>query len=238
MTPSDIRRPLVAAHRGASATHPENTLLAFRAAVDAGADAIELDVRCSSDGVLVVIHDATLDRTTDGHGPVAAHRAAELVRLDAGGSGLPTLEEVAEQIGVPLLVEVKSADAAPVLARLLVAEPRFAARVRVMSFRADHLRVVAQYAPDVPRVLVTRWPGRAALARAAAVGAVGVNAFWPSVTPGSVARARAGGLGVLTWGLGERNLERRLARAVGLGVDVVIVDDPGLARAARDAARG
>jgi len=117
---TDLRRgcrPWVVAHRGFSARYPENTMLAFAAATDAGADMIELDVGLSADRVPVVIHDETLDRTTDGEGPVAARTLAELERLDAGawfapefaGERIPTLEAVLARFGgrVALNVELK-----------------------------------------------------------------------------------------------------------------------------------
>ncbi|WP_142455641.1 glycerophosphodiester phosphodiesterase [Gracilimonas mengyeensis] len=93
---------VVIAHRGASAYHPENTMSAFRAAVDMGAEMIELDVLLSKDGVPVVIHDETLERTTDGRGKVEDYNLRDLKKLDAGswfssghkGEGIPTLEEV------------------------------------------------------------------------------------------------------------------------------------------------
>ncbi|MGH7374824.1 MAG: glycerophosphodiester phosphodiesterase family protein, partial [Candidatus Rokuibacteriota bacterium] len=78
-------RPLVIAHRGASADAPENTIAAFELAVEQGADGIELDVHLSADEHPVVIHDFTLERTTDGAGPVSEHTVRELKRLDAGG---------------------------------------------------------------------------------------------------------------------------------------------------------
>ena len=81
----DASRPLVIAHRGASAEAPENTIAAFELAVQQGADAIELDVHLSRDDQLVVIHDFTLERTTDGAGPVRDRSVQELKRLDAGG---------------------------------------------------------------------------------------------------------------------------------------------------------
>ena len=91
----------VAAHRGWSEKYPENTMLAFRAAAELGVDQIELDVRCTADGELVVIHDATVDRTTNGHGAVADMTLSELRALDAGswkgeefaGANIPTLDE-------------------------------------------------------------------------------------------------------------------------------------------------
>ena len=96
------RRPLVIAHRGDTAAAPENTLAAFAAAIDAGADGIELDVHPSRDGALAVHHDHYLDRTTSGAGLVSDHTLAELRALDAGawfdevfaGETIPTLEDV------------------------------------------------------------------------------------------------------------------------------------------------
>ncbi len=97
-------------HRGNPAEHPENTLASFRSAIDLGVDMIECDVHLSSDGELVVIHDHTLDRTTDGRGLVAQHTLAELRRLDAGaGERLPVLPEVCElaRDRVGLCIEIK-----------------------------------------------------------------------------------------------------------------------------------
>jgi glycerophosphoryl diester phosphodiesterase len=102
--------PLVGGHRGNPAEHPENTLASFRSAIELGVDMIECDVHLSADGELVVIHDHTLDRTTDGSGLVAQLTLAELRRLDAGGGErLPVLAEVAElaRDRVVLCVEIK-----------------------------------------------------------------------------------------------------------------------------------
>ncbi|WP_165356801.1 glycerophosphodiester phosphodiesterase [Nocardioides zhouii] len=106
---------LLVAHRGASAVAPENTLSAFRAAIEAGADAIEFDVQASADGQLVVVHDSTLDRTTDGTGAVFETDGATIAGLDAGGwfspgfagERVPTLEEVLALDGVGFELELK-----------------------------------------------------------------------------------------------------------------------------------
>jgi glycerophosphoryl diester phosphodiesterase len=106
-------RPLVCAHRGRSGVAPENTLAAFEAAVDLGADFLELDVRRSADGEIVCIHDATVDRTTDGTGAVADLTLAELRALDAGswkdaryaGERIPLLSAVLAQIAPRLVVD-------------------------------------------------------------------------------------------------------------------------------------
>ena len=105
------RRPLVGGHRGNPAEHPENTLASFRSAIEAGVDIIECDVHMSADGELVVIHDHTLERTTDGTGMVRDLSYAELRRLDAGkGEHLPLLREflaLGEEHDVGLAVELK-----------------------------------------------------------------------------------------------------------------------------------
>lgn len=108
-------RTRVIAHRGFSGVAPENTLAAFQKAIDAGADMFELDVLLSRDGHVVVIHDDTVDRTTDGEGPVAAKSLAELKALDAGswfdpafaGERIPTLEEALELAQGRILVNVE-----------------------------------------------------------------------------------------------------------------------------------
>jgi glycerophosphoryl diester phosphodiesterase len=106
----DEGRPLLGGHRGNPAENPENTMRSFRSAIAAGCDLIECDVHLSSDGRLVVIHDHTLDRTTNGSGLVRDFTAAELRKLDAGdGEKIPLLQEVVElAIGkVGLVIETK-----------------------------------------------------------------------------------------------------------------------------------
>jgi len=110
--------PFISAHRGFSSDYPENTLPALQAALDMGAHVAEIDVRLTTDGKLVLMHDATVDRTTDGNGPVSAMTLAEVKALDAGrwfdrkfaGTRVPTLDEVLEwskgRLGV--LIEMKN----------------------------------------------------------------------------------------------------------------------------------
>jgi glycerophosphoryl diester phosphodiesterase len=144
--------PLLIGHRGAAGLVPENTLASFRDAVDRWAvDMIELDVRASADGRCVVIHDDTVDRTTDGTGPVAGKTLAELRELDAGyrfqdeeggfpfrgrGLGIPTIEEVLEELpDTPLTVEVKIGTAQEPLFEAL---RRFDAHDRVVVAGMDY----------------------------------------------------------------------------------------------------
>ena len=106
----DEGRPLLGGHRGNPAQHPENTMRSFRSAIEAGCDLIECDVHLTSDGRLVVIHDHTLERTTNGHGFIRDHTAAQLRKLDAGeGEHIPLLHDVIElALGkVGLVIEIK-----------------------------------------------------------------------------------------------------------------------------------
>jgi glycerophosphoryl diester phosphodiesterase len=127
------RRPVIA-HRGGCARAPENTLEAMRLGIADGAEGLEFDVRLSADGEVVVIHDPTVDRTTDGTGPVARMTLAELKSLDAGfrfgaqrfdpvttlKTRIPTLDEVLLSFpGIPLLIEIKTPLAATPTRRLI-----------------------------------------------------------------------------------------------------------------------
>lgn len=133
-------RPLVG-HRGASGTFPENTILAFDRAREQGVDAIEFDVRGTADGVPVVIHDATLDRTTDGSGLVRAKPLAQIRELDAGsGERIPMLQEVLERYAdLPMIIEIKEPEVSEAVLRLLL---HYDAETRVLvgSFLQAALR--------------------------------------------------------------------------------------------------
>ena len=102
-------------HRGAMGLEPENTLRSFRRAVEDGADAIELDLRLSADGHLVILHDGDVARTTNGRGEVARMTLAEIRELDAGdGEHVPTFHEVLDAVDVPIQAEIKAPEALPV----------------------------------------------------------------------------------------------------------------------------
>ena len=159
---------LVVAHRGASVQAPENTMESFRLGVEAGADAIELDVHLSQDGELAVIHDDTVDRTTDGVGHVAGLTMKALRKLDAGarftdaggatpfaGKGLtiPTLEEVLDWLpdDVGLVVEIKARATVPkVVAALRDRAVRKDGRANVISFDEVAIDEVHALDPDLP----------------------------------------------------------------------------------------
>lgn len=148
-------RSRIAAHRGGALEQPENTIAAFHHAVAIGADEVELDIHCASDGVIVVHHDATLERMTTGRGPVGAHDLAALQRFRIRGSEgawIPTLEEVLAVIApspVTLRLEVKrAADGSPYPRMIeraidLVASHGLENRFYVTGFHADDLAVAA-----------------------------------------------------------------------------------------------
>ena len=135
----DHPRPLALAHRGHSIAFPENTMADFRAAVEAGVDAIESDVHLTADGQLVMLHDATLDRTTNGSGPVVERTLAEVLELDAWGrfggrfrgERVPTLDQLldlAADAGIFCIIEVKGVDHDQSLAIAHATADRLAAR--------------------------------------------------------------------------------------------------------------
>jgi glycerophosphoryl diester phosphodiesterase len=155
----------VFAHRGGAALAPENTVIAFAGGLSHGADGMELDVHLSRDGVPVVIHDGTLNRTTNGTGAVVSFSAAELAALDAGfqfdpaggfpfrerGHGVPTLEEVlARWPAARVIVEMKNGTAALGAAAVAVVR-RVGAQSRVClgSFQQEALDVVRALAPEI-----------------------------------------------------------------------------------------
>lgn len=220
------------AHRGASAEAPENTLAAFRAAEAAGADGIELDIQLSRDGVPVVIHDDTVQRTTDGRGDVGGLRLRQLRQLDAGswfspafsGEPVPTLEEVLAWAGgrVRLNLEVKAARAADALLELLPAFPE--ADVLISSFNLRLLEALRLRDERLPLALVTDtrfW--RRLLKRAAALRAESLHPRHELVSRSLVQACHRGGLRIYPWTV---NFPERSLKLSRLGVDGVFSDDP------------
>ncbi len=143
------RRTLVLGHRGYSAKYPENTLLAFRKAIEAGADGIELDVWLTKDGEVVVIHDGTVDRTSNGSGKVKDMTLEELKALDfGGGERIPTLEEVFEAVPEDAIVNVEIKDADAVEKTAEIVGGNNPERVIVSSFLIDALREYRKHDPE------------------------------------------------------------------------------------------
>lgn len=228
---------LAIAHRGASGRAPENTHAAFAAALALGAGAIELDCQLSADGELVVIHDETLDRTTDGRGPVGDRTWQELARLDAGswfaaayaGERIPRLAEVIEQVRRRALlnVEIKSArDLGRIEAKLiaLVLDMDATREVVFSSFHWEALRRLRAAAPWARLgVLCDDDPRRGGLALAVELRGEAVIPGRRWVDGRVVAEAHARGFGVWVWTVNEPGEMRRL---LALGVDAIFSDWP------------
>src|SRR5439155_1600574 len=150
--------PLIIAHRGASGTCPENTLVAFARAAALGAHMIELDVQLTRDGAVVVMHDWTLERTTDGSGAVCDRTLAEIRGLDAGawfgsafrGTRVPTLAEVLAAVGLPVNVELKPVgdDGLEARALAVVESAGAPARVVLSSFDAGAVERLRAFAAE------------------------------------------------------------------------------------------
>ncbi|MEO6026890.1 MAG: glycerophosphodiester phosphodiesterase family protein [Candidatus Binatia bacterium] len=236
------------AHRGASGRAPENTHASFAAALDLGAEAIELDVQLSADGELVVIHDETLERTTDGAGQVGDHTAAELAGLDAGswfaaefaGERIPRLADVLAQVRdrVTLNVEIKSARdlgaIEPKLAALVAAE-QATGWVVFSSFHSAGVRNMRAAAPWARLgVLCDEDPRTRGLPLANEVNAELLIPGRRWLDTRIVEEAHVRGLDVWVWTVNEPGEMRRL---IALGVDALFSDYPerfaGLAQLSR-----
>jgi glycerophosphoryl diester phosphodiesterase len=235
-------RPWVVAHRGASADAPENTLAAYRLAIERGARIAETDVHLAADGTVIAIHDDTVGRTTDGEGAVASMTRAALKKLDAGswkgpafaGEPLPTLGELLDltKDRLVLCIEIKAGQGiVPKVAELLDARA-MRDQVIVFSFDADAVREARALLPDVPAVFLARNPDKskpysdAAVDQALAVDASALGMSHRYVERPVVDAAHAAGLPVFVWTVNEPEAMRAMA---GLGVDVVISDVPALA---------
>ena len=246
---STARGPLVFAHRGGSGLAPENTLAAFDSGFAAGADGLELDVHLSRDGIVVVHHDRTLDRTTNLAGPVVACTAAELARADAGhrfqredgrffrgqGIGVPTLSEVLVRYrDVPIIVELKVNS--PELAQAAVGVVRRADAVDRVCIGSDGLRALQEVRAVEPAIATSaareevrwalyrswvRWP-----VRHAAYGGYQVPEYAGRarvVSPRFVEMSHRAELAVQAWTVDTAEDALRL---LGWGVDALITDRP------------
>lgn len=209
---------------------PENTLRSFIHAEQAGMDLIELDLHLSKDGALAVMHDAEVDRTTDGKGPIADKTLSELRELDAGqGERVPVFEEVLDAVRSPLQAEIKDVAAARTLAEVMRRRD-LVDRVEVISFHDEAIAEIAQLVPGVRTALVaSRW-GNDVVDRAKAVGATRLVLNVRRITLELVERAHAEGLTVVGWVV---NTQDHLRLARGLGLDGATTDFPEIRRAGR-----
>jgi glycerophosphoryl diester phosphodiesterase len=226
---------MVVAHRGASVEQPENTIAAFEAAIDAGADAVEFDVRMTADGHAVVMHDPDVSRTTDGAGLVCEMTLEEIRRL-----GVPTLEEALRRLSgrAAVDIEIKNLQDEPgftpereaaVEATLAALDAvGFSGQVIVSSFNPASIACSRALRPEVPTGLLTLFEVDAdeALGRARADGHPWVLPFVLKVLEagdGFADRVHQGGALLGVWIADDPETARRLFE---LGADAVATNDP------------
>jgi len=239
-----IPNPVIFAHRGASSYAPENTLAAFDLALRQGAEAIELDAKLTADGQVVVIHDQTVDRTTQGSGRVKEMSLAQLKELDAGshfdmkfkGEPIPTLDEVFAAFGQQLFINVELTnyaslfDALPDKAAGLVKQHKLSQRVIFSSFNPIALLRIHRLLPETPIGLLALPGNSGAWARSWPGRIVPYQALHPAledVTPGLVEKCHRLGKQVFVWTVNQVEDMRRL---VAMRVDGIFTDDPISAR--------
>ena len=242
--------PPVVGHRGAAAGAPENTLESLRLAADQGARMVEFDVKLTADGAAILMHDETLERTTNGRGPVAETPLAEIRALDAGtwfgpgwhGVRVPTLEEAIETLDEQRLaanIEIKpcpgrEAETAAVVAGILRRQwPRGRQWPLLSSFARESLATARDAAPEIPRGLLL-WGKPADWSIAArSLGCASVHCAVEDLTPEWAAEIGRLGCGLAVYTVNDPAVASRLR---GWGVESVITDDPKALVAAAKAA--
>ncbi|MEV6529767.1 glycerophosphodiester phosphodiesterase family protein [Streptomyces sp. NPDC051639] len=221
---------LTIGHRGVMGVEPENTLRSFIAAQNAGLDLIELDLHLSKDGALVVMHDADVDRTTDGSGPICEMTLAELRALDAGcGERVPVFEEVLDAVRAPLQAEIKDTAAARALADVMHRRD-LVGRVEVSSFHDEAIAEVTRLVPGVRTALIASRYGVDVVDRAVEAGAATVCLNIRRLTLEVVEHARTSGLRIIGWVVNTQD-QLRLVRALEL--DGATTDYPEIKRTGR-----
>jgi glycerophosphoryl diester phosphodiesterase len=241
----NIKSPIIIGHRGYRAGYPENTLASFSAAVAAGADMIELDVTLSKDREVVVIHDDSLNRTTNGCGPVHQATLQELKRLDAGSwfdsrfarESLPTLEEVMVRVGRKILinVEIKSSawesgfpdDAIERQVVDLIVRRDLLTSTLVSSFHTGFLENIAKMAvhPEIALITDRSIPPHIT-ETCQRLGAFSWHPHFMSLKQHHIDSLHAQGILVFPYTV---NAPDNILQLLNMGVDGVITDDPGMA---------
>lgn len=230
----------VVGHRGASGYAPENTMAAFRKAVELGAQFIETDLQATRDARIVALHDSTLDRTTNGHGPVYTHTFDQVRELDAGawyrgspwksfaGERVPSVEELlrfAAQTDLGLYLEIKAHRTWGTENAIIAAlhESGEVERVVILSFDPRTLETVHRLDSTVMTGLLCDQPGGDLVERALRVGARQLAPRGDLVTPDLVEAAHQAGLPVVAWTINE---PKRMSPLIAAGVDGIMSDYP------------
>ena len=230
--------PTIVGHRGARGEAPENTAAGFQVAMEAGVTEIELDVRLSRDGHLIVVHDANVTRTTGERGKAHHYTLSQLEVLDARRNtpgwhsplGIPSLREVVDLCGPSMRFqfEVNGADRA-ILHRLahqlvdFINQRQMNDRVVVTSSHTGFLRMLGTMTAHIERGYVAEYRYQQPTRRAVALGCTWLMPRHTLVTPALMRRARRRNLKVSTWTVNDLT---RAERMVELGVDGIITDFP------------
>ncbi len=233
--PAPARDVVWVAHRGGIVPgYPENTLKAFRHAIRSGAQVLEIDLRATKDGHLVVIHDRTLERTTNGRGLVCARTLAELKRLDAGGGErIPSYQEALELVagtGVEVLLDIKRSRAQDLGKIVALTEQHGAVASVIAGVRSVRsLRKIRALNPGIRTLGFVRSPDRVDEFIAAGVDIVRLKYEWIERDPGLIERVHA--LGRPVWALAPGLARDGLDPLIDSGVDGIISDAPAMAYA-------
>ena len=215
---------MIMGHRGAAALEPENTLLSIARAMEIGVDAVEIDVHLSKDKEIVVIHDSTVDRTTNGTGPVSSYALKEIKKLDAGkGETIPTLDEVIDLIGnkVRLVIELKEEGTERKVVEL-IKRNNLDDNVYVISFWHRLVKTVKEMDSCIKTgVLLVGCPVDASVATNASADALVMR--YNFLDKKFVETAHKEGLKVFIWNIDDRDL---LKPFVDMRVDGIGSNDP------------
>lgn len=217
-------------HRGAKAHAAENTFASFQKALDMGVDAIELDIHVCATGELVVIHDFTVDRTTDGTGEVQKLSLSALQKLRVEGNHqIPLLEDVLQLLHGKCMIniEMKGRHTAQPLAELLkkLVEEKGCdySNYIVSSFQREELQIMSEANPDVPLGILTQASVAQAWEWAEEFSAKAIHPHYTLLTASNVERAREAGYKIYTWTVNE---PEDIERVKAYGVDGIISDYP------------
>jgi glycerophosphoryl diester phosphodiesterase len=254
MSARSLVSPPLIAHRGAPDRAPENTQAGFVAAAEAGARFVEFDVRLSADGELVLMHDPTLERTTDGSGLVAEHTRAQLAALDAGswfaeeftGEPVPALDEILallEELDLSADIELKAESSAAALATAQAvvdlvkrhastadAEP-WPAALMLSSSQPEALELLAEQLPELPRALVVALPDADTAKLARRLGCAAMFVDHRALRPALIAEARSLKLALGAYTVNDPDRAEQLWDA---GVRSIFSDIPDLPAVSKD----
>ena len=218
---------ILTGHRGAAELEPENTLLSIQKAIDLEVDQIEIDVHLTRDQHLVVIHDTTVDRTTDGQGAVADLTLAEIKQLDAGkGERIPTLQEVIDLVRgkVVLQIELKGPDTAEPVVRT-VERNRIENEILLTSFVHERLREARRLNSSLALGALWSNPPDDACEQAIDIGAIGIHIQYENIDAQLVQKAHAHGLLIRAW---NPDTAEEIQQIIDLGVDAIGSNRPDL----------